>query len=181
MCGGGGGSSAPTSQTVTQVTIPPELMPYAKRALGTAENLTYNQPYQTYGGQRIAGLNPLQQQAMQQLAGAGAVVGRTRPMSRLAMVRPSWVTSGCSPLGSQPTMSTPFRAWRCSALGIALGWYSPDLAVWNHDRPRSSQCAPSSHRMPAMEAVGNMRSTLPMPFWVALNVCRGRHRHTVTP
>ena len=68
MCGGGGGgSSSPTEQKVTQVTIPPELMPYAKKVLGTAENLTYNQPYQTYGGQRIAGLNPLQQQAMQQV------------------------------------------------------------------------------------------------------------------
>ena len=62
MCGGGGGS-APTSQTVTQVTIPPELMPYAKRTLGTAERLAYEQPYQTFGGQRFAGLNPLQQQA----------------------------------------------------------------------------------------------------------------------
>jgi len=67
MSSGGGGSSQPTQQTVTQVTIPPELMPYAKRTLGTAEQLTYNQPYQTYGGQRVAGLNPLQQQAMQQV------------------------------------------------------------------------------------------------------------------
>jgi hypothetical protein len=67
MCGGGGGSSAPTQQTVTQVTIPPELMPYAKRALGTAEKLAYEQPYQTYEGQRVAGLTPLQTQAMQQI------------------------------------------------------------------------------------------------------------------
>lgn len=66
MCGGGG-SSQPSQQTVTQVTIPPELMPYAKKALGTAENLVYNQPYQTFGGQRVAGLNPLQMQAMQQV------------------------------------------------------------------------------------------------------------------
>jgi hypothetical protein len=67
MCGGGGGSSAPSQQTVTQVTIPPEIMPYAKKLLGTAENLVYNQPYQTFGGQRVAGLNPLQQQAMNQI------------------------------------------------------------------------------------------------------------------
>lgn len=67
------GGSAPTStqQTVTQVTIPPELMPYAKKALGTAEGLAYNQPYQTYEGQRLAGLNPLQQQAMRGMAGLG--------------------------------------------------------------------------------------------------------------
>lgn len=67
MCGGGGGSSAPTQQTVTQVTIPPELMPYAKKLLGTAESVAYNKPYETFGGQRVAGLNPLQQQAMNQI------------------------------------------------------------------------------------------------------------------
>lgn len=67
MCGGGGGSSAPTEQKVTQVTIPPELMPYAKKALGTAEQLAYQQPYQTYGGQRIAGINPLQMQGFESL------------------------------------------------------------------------------------------------------------------
>lgn len=61
----GGGSSAPTSQTVNQVTIPPELMPYAQRTLGTAENLVYNKPYETYGGQRFAGLNPLMMQGFQ--------------------------------------------------------------------------------------------------------------------
>jgi hypothetical protein len=66
MSSGGGGSSAPTQQTVTQVTIPPEIMPYAKKLLGTAEGVAYGQPYQTYGGQRVAGLNPLQQQAFQQ-------------------------------------------------------------------------------------------------------------------
>lgn len=67
MCGGGGGgSSQPTNQTVTQVTIPPELMPYAKKLLGTAEDLTYKQPYEPYTGQQVAGLNPLQMQALQQ-------------------------------------------------------------------------------------------------------------------
>lgn len=69
MCGGGGGSSQPTQQTVTQVTIPPEIMPYAKKLLGTAEGLTYDQPYQSYEGQRVAGLNPLQMQAMGQIQG----------------------------------------------------------------------------------------------------------------
>jgi len=64
MCGGGGGSSAPTQQTVTQTNIPDWAKPYATRLLGEAENLTYNQPYQSYEGQRLAGLNPLQQQAM---------------------------------------------------------------------------------------------------------------------
>jgi len=66
---GGGGSSpapAPSSQTVSQTNIPPELMPYATETLGKASALTdINQnPYQQYQGNRIAGFNPLQNQAL---------------------------------------------------------------------------------------------------------------------
>ena len=66
----GGGSSpapAPTSQTVTQTSIPEYAQPYASELFGKAQALTdINQnPYQTYGGQRTAGFNPLQTQAFQ--------------------------------------------------------------------------------------------------------------------
>lgn len=64
MSSGGGGSSAPTQQTITQTTIPEWAKPYATRVLGEAENLAYNRPYQPYTGQRMAGLNPLQEQAL---------------------------------------------------------------------------------------------------------------------
>lgn len=63
MSSGGGGSSAPTQQTITQTTIPEWAKPYATRVLGEAENLAYNRPYQPYTGQRMAALNPLQEQA----------------------------------------------------------------------------------------------------------------------
>jgi len=69
---GGGGSSAPapTSQTVTQTSIPEYAQPYATEMFGKAQALTdINQnPYQTYGGQRTAGFNPLQTQAFQNVA-----------------------------------------------------------------------------------------------------------------
>lgn len=70
MGSGGGGSSQPTQQTVTQSNIPKELMPYAMANLGRAAALTdINQnPWQQYRGQRFAEINPLQQQYMQ---GAG--------------------------------------------------------------------------------------------------------------
>ena len=71
MSSGGGGSSAPTQQTITQTTIPDWAKPYATRVLGEAEKLTYGQPYQEYGGQRMAGFNPLQNQAFQNVAGMG--------------------------------------------------------------------------------------------------------------
>jgi hypothetical protein len=71
MSSGGGGSSAPTQQTITQTTIPDWAKPYATRVLGEAEKLTYGQPYQEYGGQRMAGFNPLQNQAFENVAGMG--------------------------------------------------------------------------------------------------------------
>lgn len=69
--GGGGGqpAPAPSSQTVTNTSIPEYARPYVENMLGKAEALTdINQnPYQTYGGERIAGFNPTQQQAFQNM------------------------------------------------------------------------------------------------------------------
>lgn len=74
--GGGGGSPAPAQQTVTQTSIPEYAAPYVQTMLGKTEALTdINQnPYQSYGGQRIAEFNPNQKQAFentlnQQVAG----------------------------------------------------------------------------------------------------------------
>ena len=67
---GGGGSPAPTSQTVTNTSIPDYAKPYVETMLGKTQALTdINQnPYQTYGGQRIAEFSPLQQQAFGNVA-----------------------------------------------------------------------------------------------------------------
>jgi hypothetical protein len=46
-------------------------MPFAQRTLGEAENLTFNRPFQTYGGQRFAGLNPLQMQGFENVGQLG--------------------------------------------------------------------------------------------------------------
>ena len=65
--GGGGGAPPPASQTVTQTAIPEYARPYVESMLGKSEALTdINQnPYQSYGGQRIAGFNPVQERAFQ--------------------------------------------------------------------------------------------------------------------
>jgi len=60
--GGGGQPSTPTNQTVTQTSIPDYAKPHVERLLGKAEALS-NTPYQAYGGERIAGFTPMQQQA----------------------------------------------------------------------------------------------------------------------
>lgn len=49
----GKGSSAPTNQTVTQTNIPEEFMPYFERLMGRVEEQSL-QPYQAYGGERLA-------------------------------------------------------------------------------------------------------------------------------
>lgn len=58
---------APTSQTVTQTSIPEYAKPYVERMLGKAEALS-SAPYQAYGGERIAGFTPMQTNAMQGIA-----------------------------------------------------------------------------------------------------------------
>jgi hypothetical protein len=65
--GGGGGAPPPASQTVTQTAIPEYARPYVESMLGKSEALTdINQnPYQSYGGQRIAGFNPTQERAFE--------------------------------------------------------------------------------------------------------------------
>jgi len=69
MCG----SSAPpppSSQTVTQTSIPEYAQPYVERMLGKAEAFSAA-PYQAYGGERIAGFTPMQVQAQQAAANLG--------------------------------------------------------------------------------------------------------------
>ena len=65
--GGGGGSSNTTSQTTTTQDLPDWAKPYAQDVLSKGKAVTdINQnPYQPYGGQRIAGFTDLQQQAQQ--------------------------------------------------------------------------------------------------------------------
>lgn len=64
---GGGEPAAPTSQTVTQTSIPEYARPYVERMLGKAEAVS-SAPYQAYGGERLAGFTPMQQQAQQGMA-----------------------------------------------------------------------------------------------------------------
>ena len=73
IAGGGGSSqpSAPSETKVTQSNIPEWARPYGEKLLGQTQALTdINQnPYQQFQGQRIAGFNPLQQQAFQNVQG----------------------------------------------------------------------------------------------------------------
>ena len=69
-CKGGGGGSQPadTTQTVTQE-IPEYVKPYAEDYLSRADVLS-DRPFEQYQGQRIAGLDPLHTQGIQQTVDA---------------------------------------------------------------------------------------------------------------
>lgn len=69
---GKGSSPAPqpSQQTVTNTSIPEYARPYVENMLGKAEAVTdiSKNPYQTYGGERLAGFTPLQKQAFSNAA-----------------------------------------------------------------------------------------------------------------
>jgi hypothetical protein len=66
----GGGGSQPTSTTQTTTTIPEYARPYVERMLGKSEAFSES-PYQAYGGERVAGFTPMQEQAFQGAANLG--------------------------------------------------------------------------------------------------------------
>ena len=119
--GGGGGQSAPAQQTVTQTSIPEYARPYVENMLGKSEALTdINQnPYQAYEGQRIAGFNPTQQQAFQNvqnmqaapqigqatgLAGASGL-GSIGTGGQMGMVGQQYANQATNPYAQQAYMS----------------------------------------------------------------------------
>ena len=61
-----------TSQTITTNNVPPYLAPYIQDVAGKAQSIA-NEKYIPYGGQRIAGFDPLQTQAQNQMTGLGAI------------------------------------------------------------------------------------------------------------
>ena len=62
--------STPTSQNVTNTSIPEYARPYVERMLGKAEAFS-STPYQPYGGNRVAEFDPMQKQAFQEAQNLG--------------------------------------------------------------------------------------------------------------
>ena len=94
--GGGGSAPAPSNQTVTQTNIPEYARPYVERMLGKSEALTdINQnPYQPYGGKRIADFNQNQLDAF-------ADVFKQTPASQLGTATGLAERSGLGAIGMQ--------------------------------------------------------------------------------
>jgi len=77
-------ATQPTNTSQTTSNIPDWAIPYATRNLGNAEDLTNinKNPYQTYKGERVAGFNPLQQQAFANVAGMQSNAGTGNAMNQ---------------------------------------------------------------------------------------------------
>ena len=99
--GGGGQQAAPTSQTISQTTIPDYAKPYVENMLGRAQALSET-PYQAYQGERTAGFTPMQQQAFQGIQNLG-------PSEQLGTATN---LAGAAGLGA---LNTGYRAGRFSA------------------------------------------------------------------
>jgi hypothetical protein len=65
---GGGGGGGPSQQTVTQTNLPEYARPYFENLLERGQAESYRE-YTPYGGERIAGFDPMQTAAQQQVAG----------------------------------------------------------------------------------------------------------------
>jgi hypothetical protein len=61
-----------TTTTTSNATLPEHLQGYVPDLFARSQALTSSQPYTPYGGQRVAGLAPLQQQAAGSLSGINA-------------------------------------------------------------------------------------------------------------
>jgi hypothetical protein len=97
-----GGGGQPTSQTVTQTSIPEYAKPYVEKMLGKAQALS-DQPYKPYQGQRIAGFDPMQLQAQQNVANLGPSqqLGQATQMAGLAGLRAGNVQYDTSNIAEQ--------------------------------------------------------------------------------
>jgi hypothetical protein len=85
---GKGSPSMPTDSTVTQTNIPEYARPYVESTLGQAAALTdiNKNPFQPYGGQRLATFSPMEAQAFQNTAGqqtAGQITDASNIASRV--------------------------------------------------------------------------------------------------
>jgi hypothetical protein len=67
---GGGGGGAPASSNTSSTNVPAYLQKYYEDAVGKASAIS-NQGYTPYTGERIAGFNPMQQQAFQEAQNLG--------------------------------------------------------------------------------------------------------------
>jgi hypothetical protein len=133
----GGGGGAPSSQTVTQTTIPEYAKPYVERMLGKAEAFA-DSPYQAYGGQRIAEFSPLQQQAMQSAANLGPAkqLGTATQMAGIAGLRAGQAQYGPGSFSAQQVSAPSLNQYQMQQPGdVSTGRFTDPNNIQNYMSP----------------------------------------------
>lgn len=104
---GGGDSSAPTNQTVTQTNVPEYARPYVEDILGRTQALSTQNTFQNYGGPRVAGTEALQQRSydtawnMQPAAQLGQATNIAQQAGAQALARSRYTPGSFTP-GNSP-------------------------------------------------------------------------------
>ena len=130
----GGGSSQPSTQT--QVSELPEwAKPYAQETLEKGKALTAT-PYQAYGGDRIAGFSPLQQQAQT----AAAQMGPSR------FTQFGGRAAGAATLGALNTGYDPFQMGEFTS-GRAAQYMNPFVEMAMEPQLREAQRSSAMQRV----------------------------------
>ena len=114
----GGDSSAPTNQKVEQTNIPEYARPYVEDMLGRSHALTTQNPYQQYGGARVADATGLQQQSYNAAASmqpAGQIGMATGIASNVANQAPSLTRYNSGSFGAVGPMMTGTGTWNGNA------------------------------------------------------------------
>ena len=120
-CKGGGGSSAPEQQTVTQTQEVPEYVkPYARDYLERADVLS-DTPFEQYQGQRIADFDPLHTRGIQQTV--DAATGQIIPTATDTYMK----TTRGDFLGSNPFVDQMFNRAAQGVVNQYTGTVMPNI------------------------------------------------------
>lgn len=127
--GGGGGQAPPSTQNVTQTTIPEYAQPYVERMLGKAEAFTQT-PYQAYRGERQAPFSDLQRQylAAADVLGPTQQIGEASALASDVGARAGQMGYGAQYFGNQYRAPQAYRPGQFGVRDVrAQQIYTPQM------------------------------------------------------
>ena len=166
--GGGGQQQQPTTQTVQQTNLPAWAQPYSEQLLGKAQALTdTNQnDYQSYGGERLAGFTPMQQQAFGNIANmqVSPQTGQATGLAGMAGLGglgagQNYMNMATSPAATQAFMSPYMQNVVDWQKQQAIMDYARDLSI-PMAATRSGAFGGSRQALQESEAQRNLQNTL---------------------
>lgn len=112
----GGGGGGPSNTTTTTSNIPDWLKEPTQRMVARGETLS-EQPYQAYGGERVAGFSPAQEAAFQQVYGLQAPQEYDQAGQSIAGAQQFGAAGALNAMGYQPTQYNQYQMSGPGAIG----------------------------------------------------------------